>query len=211
MLSGNLDVQHRVLYQRSAQVATIEKFLLEIVCLTLFHWEIFTVSLFITSLSSWSGKVGRGCPRSVSLGTFDWQNAELLSAEESCRSVPSMCKSPLQRPLPRTSDLKLVLQQPSQTRSVGAPCQGHLGWMSVSVESQHFDSPPSKLQRCQQIAYYIPRRKKKTCWDEATAGAQGVTSLGSGGKVKWLVLKLKFSLSGLLLFFRGWECGERLF
>lgn len=160
VLSGNLDVQHRVLYQRSAQVATIEKFLLEIVCLTLFHWEIFTISLFITSLSSWSGKVGRGCPRSVSLGTFDWQNAELLSAEESCRSVPSMCKSPLQRPLPRTSDLKLVLQQPSQPRSVGAPCQGHLGWMSVSVESQHFDSPPSKLQRCQQIAYYIPRRKK---------------------------------------------------
>lgn len=33
MLSGNLDIQHRVLYQRSAQVATIEKFLLEIVWL----------------------------------------------------------------------------------------------------------------------------------------------------------------------------------
>lgn len=39
LLSGNLDVQQRILHHRSAQVATIEKFLLEIVCLTLFHWR----------------------------------------------------------------------------------------------------------------------------------------------------------------------------
>lgn len=39
LLSGNLGVQHRVLHHRSARGASIEKFLFEIVCLTLFHWR----------------------------------------------------------------------------------------------------------------------------------------------------------------------------
>lgn len=178
LLSGNLGVQHRVLHHRSAWGASIEKFLFEIVLFDFISLEISTVSHFISALSLWPGKVSRGCPRSVSLRTYDWQTAESLSAEESCRPVPSLCGSPLQRPFPRTLGWKLALQQAFQERSVGAPCQGYLHWTSVGVESQHFDSPSSKLKRCQQFAYYIPR---KTRWDEAMA-AQGVTSLGSRGK-----------------------------
>lgn len=93
-----------------------------------------------------------------------------------CYSVPSMCKCPPCGPFPRHLSLKVVLQQPSQKRPV--PCQGHLSWMSVRVESQRFASLSSKLKRRQQFAYYIPR---KTCW----LAVQSVTSLGGRGKVKY--------------------------
>lgn len=93
-------------------------------------------------------------------------------------------------------------------------CRGHRCWISRSMESQHSDPPPTKLERCQQsFAYYIPR---KTCWDNSVT-TQGVTSSDRQRKKTFTVLPSSWGLNSEILSFafshssEDWDASTSLF
>lgn len=120
----------------------VEKSLLKII---LFCWgDFFCQPLF--SLPWWPRKVRSGYSWSVSLRTFDWQSAELLSEKKKkAAAVCLACANPLYIDhFPGIFWLEIGASATFlETSSQRSMCQGHLCWISVSVESQHFDLPPN--------------------------------------------------------------------
>lgn len=164
LLSGNLDVQQRVLDRRSAQVATIEKFLLEIVCLTLFHWRfLLSATLYLPC--------PYGLARSV-VGVHDLSaSGPLIDRLLSCslqRKAAVVCLArakALCRPLPRTLGLKLVLQQAFQKQSV-EPCvrDTSLGCLSVWRVSILTPLPPNDKAVSNSLITFLEKAAEMKLW-----------------------------------------------
>lgn len=125
--------------------ATWEKFLLEVKWFDLISLGKISVLIHSApSLSWWSSKVRSGCPWSVHLRTFDWQTAELLSANKAT-AVCLACAKPSVWIISRYFGWKLAFQQPSWRRPVGSCVRttavGFRSVWKVSVLTLH---PPNK-------------------------------------------------------------------
>lgn len=95
-------------------------------------------------LAWWLSKVRSGYSWCVSLRTFDWQSAELLSAKKAAAVCLACAKTLYVDHFPGIFWLEIGASATFlETSSRRSMCQGHLCWMSVSVESQHFDLPPN--------------------------------------------------------------------